>query len=197
MYQNFSKEELKQLVRALNESGELEQLLHEASASTSTDTAQGSMNDSSKRRLTSSVVSAKEELDQFEVIALTQSVTPTPKKMSQAPVLPRQVGYSSHAGTEIRLPEGLQSLKQWGSTICELPNVAKRDMTYDMMVTEADSCKEMRDYLTWVTNSGVKSSKMDDIRAYLKAVQYSPGISKFGVTYPGSKEARRFSHEGH
>ncbi|CAK8996063.1 unnamed protein product [Durusdinium trenchii] len=173
MYQNFSKEELKQLVRALNESGELEQLLHEASASTSADTAQGSMNDSSKRRLTSSVVSAKEELDQFEV------------------------GYSSHAGTEIRLPEGLQSLKQWGSTICELPKVAKREMTYDMMITEADSCKEMRDYLTWVTNSGVKSSKMDDIRAYLKAVQYSPGISKFGVTYPGSKEARRFGHEGH
>lgn len=115
MYQNFSKEELKQLVRvrALNESGELEQLLHEATASILAQWTQGSMNDSSMHRLTTPVLSAKEELDQFGAIALTQSMTPHPKKMSQAPVLPHQVGYSFHAGTEIRMPEGIHSLKQW------------------------------------------------------------------------------------
>lgn len=68
-----SREEVRQLLKALHDSGELEAMIQEATAATS-EVTHGTMSDGAKRRLVPSSVVPSEELDQFEVIALHQEM---------------------------------------------------------------------------------------------------------------------------
>lgn len=187
-----SREEVRQLLKALHDSGELEAMIQEATAATS-EVTHGTMSDGAKRRLVPSSVVPSEELDQFEVIALHQEMCHQSAKQDQEPVPPSKTalktGYRSSPPT---LPEGVTSVAEWGKTICELTKVAKRGITYAAMLEESKKSKEMRDYLQWINTAGVKSAKVDDLRGYMTAVGFNVPCSTYTVTYPGSSEPRRF-----
>ena len=181
-------QDLRNALISLRETGQLEHFLHETFQSH--EAAGGTMSDGSKRR--AEVLEPEE--DDFDVIS---SVS-----MKQPPVCRVQTGASpGHLKVtepEKKLPEGIQSLEQWGCTICDLPKVQSREMSYDNMVEEPKVKKEMADYLSWVYNTKIQSKKADDLRAYLIALDWNPKSQRIEspglLTYPGTTMVRRMKN---
>lgn len=145
------------------------------------------MSDASKRRLHS-----MEETDDEEFQMIPGHSPPSKK---QTPVLPDKTK-SEKPWNVSTLPSGIQSLSHWGQTICELPKVAHMDLSYEEMITKAKTNSMVADYLKWVFTAGVKSDKVDDLKAYLKARKWNPTTKeadsdKTELTYPGTSYVRR------
>lgn len=168
-----SRDQYLQLLRQLQESGQLASLMDELQSSSSA----GAMHDGCKRRFDDSWQEINES--EGEVIA-------------QAPVLPRQ-----SMRTEELLPEGVVSLTQWGQTLLTLPKYAKLQLSYAQMVEKAAVDLEKGDpdlhqYLSWVVNyTSTKSLKTLDFAKYLQAIKWNVK-TKTGPYFPGSQEVRRF-----
>ena len=181
-------QDLRNALISLRETGQLEHFLHETFQSH--ETAGGTMSDSSKRR----AEALESEEDEFDVIS---SVS-----MKQPPVRRVQTGGSQGhlkvTEPEKKFPEGIQSLEQWGSTICDLPKVQSREMSYENMIEESKCKKEMADYLSWVFTTKIQSKKADDLLAYLSAMDWNPKSQRIEstglLTYPGTTMVRRMKN---
>ena len=101
----------------------------------------------------------------------------------QAPVAPAAV-----AGN-VQLPAGVNSVTQWGNTLCVLPKVAALKLSYSELVLRAVEDKEVRSYLdNFVRKYQGTSARVKDLRLYLEASQ---GVGPV-LYYEGSSEVRRF-----
>ena len=184
--------ELRRALIALRENGQLEQFLQETFSEQTA--SAGAMTDGSKRR-----AAALESDDEgFDLISSVST--------KQQPVMKASTGSSMVPTADMtkekfpesmsqQFPEGISSLDAWGRTICDLPKVASRGLSYHGLIEEAKNRKETADYLTWVMRTHVQSKKADDLRAFLKASQCDPASQKVVVgqilTYPGSTMVRR------
>ena len=89
----------------------------------------------------------------------------------QLPVLPK---------TKESLPEGVESITEWGETWCDIRKVAAMKISEKAHIDQS-----MSDYLDrMLTFPKGKSAKVDDLKAYLQAIQYvKPKSTK---VFPGS-----------
>lgn len=166
-----------QLLQSLKEAGQLSELMNELQCAATTS---GAMHDGAKRRFDDTWLELGEP-DEAELIA------------DQPPVLP-----SSSAAAEMKFPEGITSLTQWGKTQLTLPKYAKMRISYAQAVTHAKQemdkgDPEMHEYLQWVWDhlDSHKSAKVTDFSKYLHAIEWNTEDN--AVTYfPGTKETRRF-----
>ena len=147
------------------------------------------MSDSSKRRLSS----ADSDPEGFEYISGEQDMPARLSKKQQpiAPKAKRSTGIL--VPKHVDLPENVESLADWGKTICELPKFARRELSYEDMIKESKHNEGMKEYLDWVYNTGIKSAKADDLRSYLAAVDWKTkrDSQATGITYPGTTMLRR------
>ena len=144
-------------------------------------TSGGSMSDSSKRRASPPPEFADEaEDDEFEHIAADEIQVPIPPRAAQVKT---SQGYT--------LPEGIESVVQWGKTICTLPKMQDKKMTYEALVRESRTDEDIKSYLNWVMTSKMKSAKVDDFKKYLQAIQFN-AAGKTQITYPGTGMVREF-----
>lgn len=165
----------------LQESGQLGSLLAQLPDHTSPMTSAGSMHDGCKRRLES-----------WELVGEPAQAPVTPGDQSTKNAKKKS---SPKSSSEVELPDGVESLTQWGKTMVTLPKYASRKMSYDEMVSRAATEKqkgdpELHEYLIWVTQNENKSGKVKDFSSYLKVTGWT---AKQVTTYfPGTKDARIF-----
>ena len=80
------------------------------------------------------------------------------------------------------MPEakGIDSLKEWGSTLCELPKVKKLNLSYEQLTQRAmEGDTIFRDYLIWWYGPGAKVSRMvEDLVNYVKAIGLTKEVLK-------------------
>ena len=150
------------------------------------DEVKGGMNDSAKRRL-----SWPADADHgFELVA------PSSSNLSQAPVTPKKLGYGKEAASAGpptgSLPRGIASAVEWGQTVCTLPKFKDQKYHYSELLAKAEKNKEISDYLSWIYHAGVKSAKVDDLRNYMKYMNFNPDDSSASITYPGTSIPREF-----
>lgn len=147
------------------------------------------MSDSSKRR----AEALESEEDEFDVIKCVHEA-------ASGASCPDRGGPRTFEGhePEKKFSEGIQSLEQWGSTICDLPKVQSREMSYDNMIEESKVKKEMADYLSWVFTTKIQRKKADDLRACLIALEWNPKSQRIEstglLTYPGTTMVRRMKN---
>lgn len=150
------------------------------------DTSTGSMHDGSKRRLFADhEVELDGDADEFDVISMVSG-----SGMKQGPITTATDGAKKEVSKQ-SLPPGVESLEMWGKTICTLPKVAGRRMTYVKLIHEADSNKETKDYLIWIVKNSHKSAKAEDFKAYMEAANCLPQ-EPATVNYPGTTAVREF-----
>eukprot|EP00435_Cladocopium_sp_Y103_P071184 s61_g36.t3 len=177
------------IINILRESGMWEAAMIEAnrremkSAMTAGSSAGGgAMHDGSKRRSISPSMTMPED-GEFEYIP----DSPQMKAKSQKPFPPQKSAEKTPAVDLTALPEGIVSVEQWGKTICTLPKVQNRRLTYEAMVSKSSVDAELKSYLKWVMTSNMKSAKLDDLKGYLLKVKYEV-YDAGAVMYPGSAE---------
>ena len=183
----MTPEEIKDLVRSLEAMGQMDAVLIEAQMGRQ-QVIEG-MSDSSKRRLSS----ADSDPEEFEYISGEQDM-PACLSKKQQPIAPKAKGSTGIlVPKHVDLPENVESLADWGKTICELPKFARRELSYVDMIKEAKHNEGMKEYLDWVYNTGIKSAKADDLRSYLAAVDWKTkkDSQATGITYPGTTMVRR------
>ena len=166
----------------LQQSGQLQYLLSQIPQGSFEDVHGGSMNDSSKRRLDEESVFS----DEFIPVNLhsDEEADDHKKKVSQQmPVLP---GASSLA-VGIKLPSGIKDVKQWSTTLCELPKVVHMKKSYAQLVDMASESSDIKKYLKWILKYSGPSDRTLDFAAYLRATGFEQGEA----FYPGG-EVRRF-----
>lgn len=104
---------------------------------------------------------------------------------TQAPVIP------AIGEPKVKLPAGVDSIEDWGTTICRLPKVAHLDASYEELAQMA----ERHEYLKWVYDHGQdQGGRFQDFANYLSAVDF-PKImeeakEKAGPCFPDSKTIR-------
>jgi hypothetical protein len=183
----MTPEEIKDLVRSLEAMGQMDAVLIEAQMGRQ-QVIEG-MSDSSKRRLSS----ADSDPEEFEYISGEQDM-PARLSKKQQPIAPKAKGSTGIlVPKHVDLPENVESLADWGKTICELPKFARRELSYEDMIKESKHNEGMKEYLDWVYNTGIKSAKADDLRSYLAAVDWKTkrDSQATGITYPGTTMLRR------
>lgn len=180
----LSREEVHNLVNALSQSGQLQEVMTEiynAQAS-----GHASMNDSSKRRMSADAPAS----EGFQLVDPPHFEEGPYKR--QTPVMPtKKDPLSSESSEPLTLPDGVKSLEQWSTTVCTLPKVAHRPMSYDELVTASPYEEDLKSYLKYILTTKTKSAKVDDFRAYLHAIGYvDPDAGK--PTYLGTSTVREF-----
>ena len=183
----MTPEEIKDLVRSLEAMGQMDAVLIEAQMGRQ-QVIEG-MSDSSKRRLSS----ADSDPEEFEYISGEQDM-PARLSKEQQPIAPKAKGGTGIlVPKHVDLPENVESLADWGKTICELPKFASRELSYEDMIKESKHNEGMKEYLDWVYSTGIKSAKADDLRFYLAAVDWKTRKDSraTGITYPGTTMVRR------
>lgn len=180
----LSEDLVRELVKSLHESGKLAGLMTELETGSA---SAGSMSDASKRRLHS-----MGELEDEEFQMIPDAAPPSKK---QTPILPGEQNKMNTLSTGT-LPSGITSLSHWGKTVCELPKVAHLELSYEEMVDKAKGDTMIADYLKWAFTAGVKSEKVADLQAYLKARNWNPKTNEADkgqseLTYPGTAYVRR------
>ena len=189
----FDLQQAVAIINVLKQTGMWETAIRAADQSKSQGTCDGtagastgSMHDGSKRRLfTEHEVEFDGEADEFDVISMVSG-----GDMKQAPVVKATDG-DKKDGNGYELPPGVETVELWGKTICTLPKVAGRRLTYAKLIQEADVNKDTKDYLIWIFKNSHKSPKAMDFKAYMTAVKYSP-IEPATVNYPGTTVVREF-----
>lgn len=155
----------------------------------------GSMHDGSKRRLCSNE-SARDH--GFEMVNASSGPMPSSTTvhhamgMSEKHQKPIPPGKASGKEKAVVLPNGISSLTEWGATICTLPKVKSQHLRYHEMLTMSHESKDMCSYLQWVRTSGISSAKVQDLKSYMEAMNFTPGPSSSNVTYPGTQIVREF-----
>ena len=138
--------------------------------------ASGSMSDASKR------VKPSDELSAYEVVEHGPKgagyVTVESKGGKATPQTSAPV---------IKLPEGICSVEMWGKTVCTLPKVKDRKLTYRELSEETE--KATTEYLQWLLDNRSKGGKVQDFADYLRAIQWNS--SNKLPSYPGTSEARQ------
>lgn len=171
--------------RQCPEPGQLQEVLNEIYQAQAGGTA--SMNDSCKRRMSSADVASPPD---FELIDSPTGSGGQPKK--QAPIVPTKINTAvGKSVKETELPEGISSVEQWGKTVCTLPKVVHRRLSYEEMIHISTTDEEIKNYLKYILTTGVKSAKVDDLRSYMHSIDYKdPDAGK--MTYLGTSEVREF-----
>lgn len=171
-------EEALQLLRSLSEQGVLQEALRQIMAPS----GGSSMSDASKRRgddLT--------EQEEFQLIADLDETGGSD--------LNHQVNGVEVIIRGVKAPEGIPDIHTWGRTVCTLPKVEKRNISYKEMVEEAKTSTEMLNYMRWVRKNPQISAKVKDLSDYLKAAGERMTDEQSAVPtsgyYPGSTEARK------
>ena len=187
-------EEVIALVRGLRASGQLENAIAAIDAQDAYDIHQdevwSGMNDSCKRRLTSS---PGHSTHGFELVEPSGSNSLTPKQQPVTPVTHSAPKVYGGKGSEkTPLPEGIHSSDEWGRTLCTLPKVKDRKLRYWELVQKSQSDTELSDYLVWIKRAGIRSSKVDDLRGYMSHIGFDPEFEARKITYPGTSSAREF-----
>ena len=135
----------------------------------------GAMSDAAKRRL----------VDHEEPAPTRQMPLPT-----HAPGV--KGSYRSKGSSMAKtLPEGIESLEQWGKTIIETGKYGKQDLSYAELAQSPDTTKVK--YVQWLTAQGSRSDLsplMQDLTSYL-AMYHEQG-SEAGPMFPGSAVTRKF-----
>lgn len=179
------------LLRALRETGQLENLLEMASrVPMPSSSSGGSMHDGSKRRLVAedvSSVSSFEFLEEFD----PEECLPMPSLQ-----MPVKVGYPK-AKIPYRTddcPPGIESMAKWSRNICDLPKVRKMGLSYFELVEASAKNEDIKQYLEWALLHPHVSPKVKDLHDYLIAIEFDiPAGVVDGTTYfPGGKDVRRF-----
>ena len=184
-----SSPQLCQILRNLREAGQLEELLHEVYYGT---TSHGAMHGS--KRLADAVEPSDDGFSVISEPAEKKKYVPEQEPMPLSrPMSSAASGYVEETNA---LPVGIQSLTQWGKTVCELPKVTRLEKSYDELMEQARNDKEMASYLSWVYKSKITSKKADDLRAYLEARHWNPRTHKVEspqqmMYYAGSTMVRR------
>ena len=171
-------EEALQLLRSISEQGVLQEALRQIMVPSGC----SSMSDASKRR-----GDDLSEPDEFQVIADLDETGGSDQNT--------QVNGVEVIIRGIKAPEGIPDLPTWGRTVCTLPKVEKRNVSYSELVQEAKTSTEMLNYLCWVRKNPQISSKFKDLSDYLKAAgermtDEQSAVPSFGY-YPGSTEVRK------
>eukprot|EP00435_Cladocopium_sp_Y103_P024437 s1030_g6.t1 len=171
-------EEAVQLLRSLHEQGVLQEALRQIMAPS----GGSSMSDASKRR--GDDIS---ELDGFDLIQDEETGHCDPS-----------VHGDEHGVITIRgitAPDGIKDIQTWGRTVCTLPKVEKRHLSYQELVQEAKTSTEMLKYLQWVRKNPQISSKVKDLSDYLKAsgerMTDEQSEIPSSVCYAGTSEIRK------
>ena len=87
--------------------------------------------------------------------------------------------------SQSQLPPGVKDLATWGRTVCTLPRVGARKMSYDEMAI--DEGADMVKYLDW-TLCNKNNGKSPKVASYLKAIKWRDASS--GDAVPGTAERR-------
>lgn len=105
--------------------------------------------------------------------------TPTTETVdAQLPVVPAAEG---------EFPPGITSLEEWGTTVCELPQMKHLNKTYEQLMKDP----EVDTYLRWVLRCGhTKGARASDFRSYLMASGFSLE-EKSDMCFPGSNQVRK------
>ena len=92
----------------------------------------------------------------------------------------------------VKLPNGIESLHHWGSTLCVLPKVAKMRLNYRELVDRSRHDEDLRKYLLmFILRHQGNSDRVHDLKNYLRAIRYTGGETI--VHYNGStSEVRIF-----
>lgn len=170
--------------------------------------AMGTMSDASKRQRSNPESDFEDELqapltpciDDFQVVSPAPN---TPKSRHPKGTKPTSLTMSAgSAGYVVEptakpkatpcydgtLPPGVKTLSHWGQTIGTLQKVKADEPTYAEIATS----EKYKSYRFWMFHQGkgIKSGRMDDLRAYLCAVGVDESGS--GEAIPGTEEIRRF-----
>lgn len=144
----FDLQQAVAVIHVLKQTGMLESALRAAdqsklqvAAESCAEPSAGSMHDGSKRRLFSAdELETGEEMDEFDVIS---SVSEQIQK--QGPILAKSKDVTAGSGYE--LPPGVETVEIWGKTICTLPKVAGRRLTYQKLIDDASVNSDTKEYL--------------------------------------------------
>lgn len=171
--------EIIRAIQALHASGQLDMILQHPEPS-------GAMHDGSKRRAMSPSPSSIGTHD-FEVLTPKSDVKSMRGQGYQVPVVPSK---------KVALPEGITSVHEWGRTMCDLPKIAHRKMSYRQIVKAMDEGDvEMQSYIKKLSVfRECKSPKVDDLMAYLKAVNVDPSRTS-ELKFPGTDATRVLAPE--
>lgn len=144
-------------------------------------TSAGAMTDGSKRLRGNSPSDDDDECDGASSFTmLTSAHLLSSPDRNQAPHVPK-------FKTKIELPPGVESLEQWGKTICTLPKVKKEAPTFNEIATK----EYYEEYRIWVLQNGTtKGPVCLDLYNYLRACG-CPGVQE-GDLIPGSNTVRKY-----
>ena len=128
--------------------------------------------------------------DAYDKIGRESKQAPVPKPAPTPKAYPRPM--AAHPV----LPAGVQSLAQWGQTLCELPKVKSMRASYGDLVTQAATNQELRRYLTdFVMRHNGPSPKVRDLRAYLECIQFPTPLDGPPTYLAGSTtEERKYKY---
>ena len=182
-----SKDQQRQFLQSLKDSGRLDLLLSELQEAPSGSLA--SMHDGAKRRMFSP---SSEEFDLIEAPALAAefgvSAQSTP---CQSPVVPKSSRAAPGGGGSKKAPP----MKVWERTLCELPKYKSKNWCYSEMVAIATSDPQVHSYLGWVTRNGHVSNRVQDFGDYLMAIGWTEKPEGEEFYYPGTCDVRRLKWE--
>eukprot|EP00435_Cladocopium_sp_Y103_P017137 s2127_g4.t1 len=146
----------------------------------------GAMTDGSKR--------LHADLDEAGAEGYEHVGTPRAKQMTLSKPSGSQLPMPPNTDTGISLPPGIESLRDWGTTICKLPKVAAFKLSYEEMVDDPHNHDE---YLMWILKHGAdRGGRLEDLYLYLKATKYDlqPARSRDQL-FPGTQEVRALASE--
>ena len=154
----------------------------------------GSMNYTSKRRLTSPDEEfLTEEAIRYDVEEAMVERAIARFNGDQSPIAPGSGSFSvvsdASGYPQGQLPPEIDSLSEWGRTFCDLPKVKHLNMSYAELVSKAENGDaEMAQYLGWVRTYRGPSVRTIDFGKYLVAMDELSGPKTY---FPGSHYVRR------
>ena len=145
--------------------------------------AAGSMHDGSKRL---------RDTEEWDAISYDESASEfmfrlgdSGKVGNQDPVVSQDV-----SDKPVDLPPGVQSLKDWGTTLCKLPQVSHLNASYE----ELTKMPDRKSYLRWISTHGInRGGRFEDFAKYLKATQKESFDAE--SCFPGTTERRERKKE--
>eukprot|EP00438_Fugacium_kawagutii_P021043 Skav236150 [mRNA] locus=scaffold2146:256067:256612:- [translate_table: standard] len=112
------------------------------------------------------------DVDRFDAGATTST---------QTPVVP------TRDPKKVILPEGVESIEDWGTTVCRMPKVASLGASYEELV----QMPKWHEYLKWVVDHGHgQGGRLEDFAKYLTAIDFPKIMQKMNPHFGKSKEVR-------
>ena len=176
-----------EFLRELQRSGMLESMV----SSVQQEAAQmpfGAMTDGAKRRCPEGSNISEEE--DFQHVASSEEIPPSYPSSELHPSVFHMGTEKSGHSSKVSLPVGVDSLEEWGRTVCELPKVKEMSCSYHELTLQAEKGDvQMSKYLSWIRTYKGPSSRTVDFKNYLLA--YDSCASEPKTYFPGTMEVRR------